>query len=273
VLASKSYCCVRDRLLPTKCTRQRGSCLGICPLNRTPNQAPFGQELFAGTTPQQKFRSADQYPIIKLLPGSHKLFVHIETKTAIFDLDSASFVAGAEFAPPGVGRQTYPMQTGHVLLPQKEGDAPRILIVGGSTTSNFDFNTQSDKPAVQGAFIFEFNVASPANSRWRATKNKPTIARLLADTVLLPDGTVFIINGISGGAAAGHSDRFATVFDAEIFDPVKEEFHSWSPNPGPEHPRGYHSTAVLLPDAHVAIAGNTDAYNPGEPLAFDELLR
>ncbi len=228
-------------------------------------------ELFAGTTPQQKFRDADQYPIIRLLPGSHKLFVHIETKTAIFDLDSSSFVNGAEFMPPGVGRQTYPMQTGHVLLPQREGDAPRILIVGGSTTSNFDFNTQSDKPAVRGAFIFEYNAQSPVNSRWRATLNPPTVARLLADTVLLPDGTVFVVNGVSGGAAAGHTDRFATVLGAEIFDPVSETFTQVAPNPRPDHPRGYHSTAVLLPDARVAIAGNTDAYNPGEPNRHDDV--
>jgi len=228
-------------------------------------------ELFAGTTPQQRFRSADQYPIIRLLPGSHKIFVHIETQTAIFDLDSSSFVDGAVFMPPGVGRQTYPMQTGHVLLPQKEGDAPRILIVGGSTTSNFDYNTQSDKPAVRGAFIFEFDSNQPVNSRWRATKGMPNVARLLADTVLLPDGTVFVVNGISGGASAGHSDRFSTILQAELFDPVAETFMLVAPNPRPDHPRGYHSTAVLLPDARVAIAGNTDAYNPGEPNHHDDV--
>ena len=228
-------------------------------------------ELFAGTTPQQKFCSADQYPIIRLLPGSRQLFVHIETKTTIFDLDSSSFVSGAVFTPPGVGRQTYPMQSGHVLLPQKEGDPPRIMIVGGSTATNFDFNTQSDKPAVKGAFIFEYNASSPANSRWRTTQNPPNFARIMADTVLLPDGTVFVVNGVSGGAAAGHTDRFAPVFDAEIFDPATETFTKMLPNPDPKHPRGYHSTAVLLPDARVAIAGNTYAYNPKEPNDSDDV--
>ncbi len=227
-------------------------------------------ELFAGPTPQQKFASADQYPIVRLLPGSRMLFVHIETQTTIFDLDSSSFLQQV-FNPPVVGRQTYPMQTGHVLLPQKEGDPARILIVGGSSAFHFDFNTQSDKPAVQGAFIFEFNAAAPAQSQWRMTKGAPTVARLLADTVLLPDGTVFVVNGISGGAAAGHSDRFATVFDAEIFDPAKEQFTAVAANPDPNHPRGYHSTAVLLPDARVAIAGNTDSYNPGEPNHHDDV--
>ncbi len=228
-------------------------------------------ELFAGTTPQQKFRSADQYPIIRLLPGSRQLFVHIETTSFIFDLDSSSFVDGAQFMPPGVGRQTYPMQAGHVLLPQKQGDAPRIMIVGGSTSSNYDYNTQSDKPAVQGAFIFDYNASSPAQSSWRQTLTAPNFARIMADTVLLPDGTVFIVNGYSGGAAAGHTDRFAPVFGAEIFDPNTEIFTIVAPNPDPSHPRGYHSTAVLLPDGRVAIAGNTDAYNPNEPNQHDDV--
>ena len=228
------------------------------------------EALFAGTQPQQKFQSADQYPIICLLPGSSQLFVHIETTSFIFDLPSSSFI-NAKFNPPGVGRQTYPMQTGHVLLPQKQGDPPRILIVGGSTSFNFDYNTQSDKPAVAGAFIFEYNAATPANSSWRTTKNMPNFARIMADTVLLPDGTVFVVNGVSGGAAAGHTDRFSPVFGAEIFNPADESFTAVAPNPDSNHPRGYHSTAVLLPDARVAVAGNTKAYNPKEVPNSDDV--
>jgi hypothetical protein len=174
--------------------------------------------LFAGPTPQQKFRSADQYPIISLLPGSHHLFVHIETKTAIFNLDSSSFVQGAEFTLPpkdalgqNVGRITYPTQTGHVLLPQREGEAPRVLVVGGSTASNWDlFHLQSTAPAVLGAFIFEFNPSSPADSRWRLTQHPPTSQRLLADTVLLPDGTVFVVKGSKAAPRVGTPRRPST---------------------------------------------------------------
>ena len=226
-------------------------------------------ELLAGPTDPQKFKSADQYPIVRQIPGSQQLLVHIDTTTSLWDLTSSSFVA--DFAMPlvdaigqNVGSQTYPMQTGHVLLPMKDGDQPRFMIVGGSTGYNFemgDYNTQSDKPALLGAFIFEYNATTPSNSSWRLTKNPPTVARLLADTVLLPDGTVFVVNGISGGAAAGHSQ--AVVFDAEIFDPSTETFTA-APKVELDHPRGYHSTAVLLPDGRVAIAGNTMAYNSEE---------
>ena len=224
-----------------------------------------------GPTPQKKFMSADQYPILRLLPGSRKLFVHMHRTTSIWDLDTQGFVPGAEFLPPDpVGRQTYPMQTGYVVLPQMEGDDPRILIVGGSTATGYDYNTHSDAPAVRGAFIFEFDPRAPVLSRWRATSTPPNRARLLSDTVLLPDGTVFVVNGIATGAASGHSAN--NVFDPEIFDPVTETF-ILMPQQSTAHPRAYHSTAVLLPDGRVAIAGNTALYNnpdPGAPPPVDD---
>ncbi len=215
--------------------------------------------LSVGAARLGKFRPADQYPIIKLLPGTPHLFTHIHNTTYLFDINSGEMVRGAEFIPPiPVGRWTYPMQTGHVLLPQLEGESPRILVVGGSTHSNFDYNTQSDAPSVQGAYIFEYNLSDPLSSRWRMTRGNPSIARLLTDTVLLPDGTVLIVNGISGGAASGHNQP--PVFNCEIFDPVTELFSQMA-MPDVDHPRAYHSTAVLLPDARVAIAGHTAAYN------------
>jgi hypothetical protein len=216
-----------------------------------------------------KFMSADQYPIIRLLPGSKVLFVHIEGTTYLFDVDSGDFIQGAQFMPPGVGRQTYPMQTGHVLLPQKEGDPPRILIVGGSTATGFDYNTHSDAPGVADGFIFEFNASSPASSTWRKTAGQMHSDRLLCDTVLLPDGKVFIVNGISIGAAAGHYNPGAIVGTAEIFDPATEIFTKVA-SPSSAHQRGYHAAAVLLPDARVAISGNTAAYNAG-PASVDDV--
>jgi hypothetical protein len=221
-----------------------------------------------GSVPK-KFMSSDQYPIIRLLPGTKNLlFVHVETSSFLFDEQSASFIEGAEFIPPGVGRQTYPTQSGHVLLPQKEGDAPRILIVGGSLWAAGGNPTDPKVPGVKDGFIFEFNPASPKDSRWRKTMGQMHDTRLLADTVLLPDGTVFVVNGILRGAAAGNSGE--TAGTAEIFDPVTETF-TVAASPSSMHPRGYHSTAVLLPDARVAIAGNTATYNPGEAPATDDV--
>ncbi len=212
-----------------------------------------------GATARGRFRSADQYPIIRLLPGSNYLFTHIHNTTYLFDVDRKSWVSGAEFTPPSpVGRWTYPMQTGHVLLPQYQGDMPRVFISGGSVATNFDYNTQSNAQAIQRGYIFELDADNVENSRWRETIGRPHTARLLNDHVLLPDGTVFIVNGISGGASSGHNQ--APVLACEIFDPETETFTE-AATPDENHPRGYHAVAFLLPDGRVAISGHTRTYN------------
>jgi hypothetical protein len=219
-----------------------------------------------GALSRGHFRSADQYPIIRLLPGSNLMFVHIHNTTRLFDVVTKQWVPEAEFYPPEpVGRWTYPMQTGHVLLPQHEGDSPRLFISGGSEETNFDYNTRSNARAVQRGYIFEFDKDNVANSRWRETIGRPHVARLLNDHVLLPDGTVFIVNGISGGASSGHNQ--APVLVCEIFDPVTETFTQVAA-PDERHPRGYHATAFLLPDGRVAVAGHTKTYN--QPVMPDD---
>jgi len=222
--------------------------------------------LNTGAVQRGRFRSADQYPIIRLLPGSRLLFTHIHNTTYLFDIDSKAWVPGAEFTPPEpVGRWTYPMQTGHVLLPQHEGEAARIFISGGSEETNFDYNSRSNARAVRRGYIFEFDSENPARSRWRETTGRPHVARLLNDHVLLPDGTVFLVNGISGGASSGHNQ--APVIQCEIFDPETETFTEVA-TPDTNHPRGYHATALLLPDGRVAIAGHTKTYN--QPVIPDD---
>jgi hypothetical protein len=219
-----------------------------------------------GALRRDRFRPADQYPIVRTLPGSNLLFAHIHNTTYLFDVSTGQWVEGAEFSPPEpVGRWTYPMQTGHVLLPQYQGDNPRIFISGGSEESNFDYNTHSNARAVQRGHIFELDADNVARSRWRETRGRPHVARLVNDHVLLPDGTVFIVNGISGGASSGHNQ--APTLVCEIFDPVSETFTQVAP-PDERHPRGYHATAILLPDGRVAIAGHTKTYN--QPVIPDD---
>ncbi len=228
-----------------------------------------------GPLAPRHFMSADQYPILRLLPGSRHIFVHIHQDSRLFDLASMSFLPDTFRPPHPVGRFSYPMQTGHALLPQFEGDLPRILVVGGSTSTDFNMlDTESDADAVKGGFVFEYDRADPSASKWRKTIGEPAAARLLCDLVLLPDGKVFVVNGIGRGAASGHSKN--NMFLAEIFDPKTEEFRTVAA-PDPERPRAYHSTAVLLPDARVAIGSHTGTYNnpnvEGEPSADDTSIQ
>jgi hypothetical protein len=75
--------------------------------------------------------------------------------------------------------------------------------------------------------------------------------------VLLPDGTVLVVNGAARGAADTSRD---SVLVAEVFDPEAE---TWSVVGSQNRPRHYHSVALLAPDGRVMVAGNTWEFNPG----------
>jgi hypothetical protein len=96
--------------------------------------------------------------------------------------------------------------------------------------------------------------------------------RVMPDSVLLPNGRVLVVGGgrfgQSGGLLAhftstdveGNPDKGATdpVFEPEMFDPVTEQWEELCPK---SLARLYHTTAVLLPDARVLVAGHDGALN------------
>jgi hypothetical protein len=76
--------------------------------------------------------------------------------------------------------------------------------------------------------------------------------RVNVNAVVLPDGTIFVV----GGQRAGkwNADPQA-VLEPEIYDPRTDTWTTMAPM---EHPRQYHSVAVLLPDGRVLTAGGVD---------------
>jgi hypothetical protein len=78
--------------------------------------------------------------------------------------------------------------------------------------------------------------------------------RVMVDGLLLPDGKVLAV----GGSSTGRNDNTPRpTLTPELFDPVTE---TWTPLCPVRVPRGYHGTAILLPDARVALAGKDGAF-------------
>lgn len=133
-----------------------------------------------------------------------------------------------------------------VLLPLRPPDyRARILTFGGSKESD---------PGAHGtetAELIDFGKTPYAWENVPPLQNK----RLNACAVLLPDGKVLAV----GGNGASLFDD--PVFTVEVFDP---DMRIWRQVAPITVPRGYHSTALLLPDGRVLTAGTT-------PFGFHEL--
>ncbi|SEU29373.1 galactose oxidase-like domain-containing protein [Stigmatella erecta] len=111
----------------------------------------------------------------------------------------------------------------------------KVLVVGGGD------------PPTDTVELIDLTQPSPT---W--TPQRPmSVARRHHNTTLLPDGTVLVTGGTRTG---GFDDRAGAVLHAELWDP---ETGQWTSLASESLYRGYHSTAVLLPDGRVLSAGGT----------------
>lgn len=126
----------------------------------------------------------------------------------------------------------------------------RVLIVGGGGNKGATLPTNT-------AETIDLTSASPG---WRSTAPM-AFRRRHPNATLLPTGEVLVTGGTSG---PGMNDVPGAVHQAEIWDPATGNWKTLAPN---VIDRIYHSTAILLPDARVLVAGsgeratNTDEFD------------
>ena len=117
----------------------------------------------------------------------------------------------------------------------------KVLLAGGSQCV---WNECSSVTAT--AEVIDLTSATPA---WRAVSSMAHPRKQLNATIL-PDGRVLATGGSSG--PTGFDDSTQPVNAAEVWDPVTENWTTWA---SASVYRGYHSTALLLPDGRVLQAG------------------
>jgi len=100
-------------------------------------------------------------------------------------------------------------------------------------------------PSVSTTYVIDLTQASPA---WRQTASM-AFPRTEHNLTVLPDGTVLVTGG-SRNSDVG--DTAGAVLEAELWSPTTE---TWTAMAAMRTPRMYHSTALLLPDARVLVAG------------------
>lgn len=125
-------------------------------------------------------------------------------------------------------------------------DVGKVLEVGGGN------------PPTATAEVIDLNAATPV---WKFTGSMH-YPRRQHNAVILPDGKIFISGGSS---ASGFDTSTSPVLPTEMWDPATGQFTVMA---SIAVYRGYHSTALLLPDGRVLSAGgnvggpNAQIYSP-----------
>ena len=138
-------------------------------------------------------------------------------------------------------------------------EAGKILYAGGGgdPRSNLPHDADASSPTAT-AEIIDLNAPAP---QWRSTDDMHSPRRRLNATIL-PDGRVLVTGGVSAG---GLNPLSSAVHMAEEWDPATGH---WTEFASAAKDRGYHSVALLLPDATVLAGSGGDADDPGTGLAY-----
>ncbi len=126
---------------------------------------------------------------------------------------------------------------------------PEILVCGGSTYGAF-LNVAAELPASISCGRIAPLSATPA---W-AMEDMP-LRRNMGDMVLLPDRTVLILNGAANGAQ-GWGNAQNPVLTPVLYTSTAAVGTRFQSLTATQIPRVYHSTANLLPDGRVLVAGS-----------------
>lgn len=127
-------------------------------------------------------------------------------------------------------------------VPYEDG---KIWVIGGGD------------PPLATAETIDLNVPSPA---W-STAPSMSIARRQINATIMADGRILVTGGSS---APGFNEATGAVLYGEIWNPASG---AWTRTPNYQRYRGYHSTALLLPDGRIASMGgdnepNVEIYTP-----------
>lgn len=226
----------RGRYYPTVCLLADGSAVitsGKLEDGKTLNE---DVEVYSnGTLKLVGLRRLRMYPHMWLMPNGRVLVADAGRKTALLDPANWSWTS----APNMIARRT---ASAGVLLPAGPEGSMRVLVTSGHRSGSTPPETSTES----------FDVAAPT-AGWRAEGPLPQ-GRSHMNLVLLPDGRMIGVGGTN--IETPHRQSL-------LYDPSTK---NWTGLASQFEERGYHSTALLLPDGRVLSAGDNFAPGGGSKL-------
>ncbi|KAK7005867.1 glyoxal oxidase N-terminus-domain-containing protein [Favolaschia claudopus] len=206
------------------------------------------------------------YPLTFLLPSGRLL---MQANRATIMLDPKSHKEYQLDDMPSAVR-AYPASAGSIMLPLTPANnwTATVLFCGGSDNDDWsqDWNIAAFAASKSCVRI------TPDVSKSYTKDDNMLEGRSMANLIALPDGRVFCVNGASSGTAGYGNTSWAIgmsyadnpVLTPAIYDPTKPAGSRWSRDGlnSSTVPRMYHSSALLLPDGSIIIAGS----NPNSDL-------
>lgn len=249
-----------NQLLPDGATQVVVGGRGVTSLEYVPDNRGRGKVYLDLLAASGDAQGDNMYPFVHLLPDG-TLFVFANRDSVLYDPDADAVVRRFPTLP-GEPRN-YPSAGSSVLLPLVGRTGfrdPQVLVCGGAQYGAF-LNPAAQLPASETCGRISPLAGDAAD--W-AVETMP-VRRTMGDMVLLPSRDVLIINGARTGSQ-GWGDALTPALDPVLYNP------SGAPGarfrvlaPAATVPRMYHSTANLLPDARVLVAGS----NPHQYYTFD----
>lgn len=197
------------------------------------------------------------YPFVHLSTDGN-LFIFANQDSILFNYKTGKELK--KFPRLAGGPRNYPSSGSSVLLPLTAANGyttAEVLICGGSAPGAFQ-NVGFGKFA-QALQTCGRLVITAANPQWQI-ENMPT-PRVMGDMLILPTAEILIINGAKFGTAGWGVARQPSLGPL-LYNPGFRRFQEMTPT---TIPRLYHSTAIVLPDGKVLVAGSNP--NPGYSFA------
>jgi hypothetical protein len=227
----------------------------------------------------------NSFPLTYLMP-SGKMFVQANYSTMLWDYNTNTETRLPDM--PGRIIRVYPGSAANAMLPLTPANNynPTILFCGGTTMADElwgDYDApNTDTWTIEASKDCQQMTPEPADgsSPVYVQDDPLSVGRVMGQFIALPDGTLLLLNGAQYGTAGytqgtkttpsyadlpyGQSLATGPILQPMIYNPNAPAGSRWSSAglSASTVPRMYHSTALLLPDASIMIAGsnpNADA--------------